>query len=154
MDRIKELSVAAFASIFGAIAPIQDILVACMIVFCMNFIAGMAAGVFVQRERFSLAKAFNCILEATVISTLIAMILVIGDKIDNHAGAMSAISVIVYALIYFYGTNILKNLSRVFPQNRLLAFLYYVASFEIVDKIPYLSQYKNKIKEPENNFKA
>lgn len=144
MERIKELSIAAFASIFGAVAPIHDVLIACMLVFGANFIAGIAAGVFVKRERFSLKKALNCIIEATVISTLIAMILIIGDKIDNHGGAMSAISVIVYALIYFYGANILKNLSQLFPGNRLLAFLYYVTSFEIVDKIPYLSNYRNK----------
>lgn len=144
MERIKELSIAAIASIFGAIAPVHNVLAACMMIFAANFIAGVAAGVFIQRECLSIKKVVNCIVEAAVISTLIAMILVIGDKIGNHEGAMSAISVIVYALIYFYGVNITRNLSRLFPKNRLLAFLYYVVSFEVAKKIPYLGDYVQK----------
>ena len=142
MEKLQNLIACAVASICGTLAPIRGILDACMIVFAANFLAGLFAGLLVQGEGFSLRKAFNCILEAAVISTLIAMILTIGDKIDNHSGAMSAISVVVYALIYFYGVNIFRNLVRLFPDNRLLAFLHYVVSFEIVAKIPYLTNYK------------
>ena len=145
MERFRDIVACAFSAIFGALSPIHSIIQACMIIFAANFIAGIAAGAFVQHERFSLRKAFNCILEAAIITTLIAMILVIGDKIANHNGAMSAISVVVYALIYFYGVNILKNLSRIFPGNKLIDFLYYVLSFEVVERIPYLSQYKSRI---------
>lgn len=146
MEKLREFSACALASICGALAPVHDILEACMLVFAANLAAGIAAGVIAQAERFSLRKAFSCMIEAAVIAVLIAMILIIGDKIDNHAGAMSAISVVVYALIYFYGTNVLKNLKRLFPGNRLFEFLYYVASFEIVSKIPYLSDYHQKHK--------
>lgn len=132
------------ASVFGAIAPIQDIIEACMIVFVANLIAGLAAGILTQGEKFTFRKFFTCVMEAAVICMLIAMILTIGDKIDNHEGAMSAISVVVYALIYFYGVNIFKNLVRLFPANKMLAFLYYVISFEVVEKIPYLANYKRQ----------
>ena len=78
-----------------------------------------------------------------VISGLIAFVLIIGDKIDNHEGAMSAISIIVYALIYFYGVNTLKNLTRIFPKSKLFDFLYYVLSFEVIKNLPYLENYRN-----------
>ena len=52
-----------------------------------------------------------------------------------------------YALIYFYGVNILKNLNRIFPKNRYIDFLYYVLSFEMIKKIPYLENYKQKQKD-------
>ncbi len=145
MERSRELTSVGIGSIFGALAPISNILEACMIIFIVDLLAGVAAGIFVQKEKFDIKKAFVCILEAAVITTLIAMILVIGDKIDNHEGALSAISVVVYALIYFYGTNTLKNLTRLFPRNSLLRFLYYVLSFEIVEKIPYLANYKKSL---------
>lgn len=90
----------------------------------------------VQHEGFIFRKAFKCISEAAVISGLMAMILLVGDNIDNHDGAMSAISLAVYALIYFYGVNILKNLNRIFPKNRYIDFLYYVLSFEMIKRFP------------------
>lgn len=142
MERLREILGCVIASTFSAIAPIQEILEACMLVFALNLLAGMAAGLLVQAEKFTFGKFFTCVMEAAVICLLIAMVLTIGDKIDNHEGAMSAISVIVYALIYFYGVNIFKNLARLFPSNRLIGFLHYVLSFEVVEKIPYLSNYK------------
>lgn len=143
MDKFRELLGCIFASIFGTIAPIHDILIACMLVFAINFVAGVSAGVFKQHEGFAFKKAFNCILEGMVISSLIAFVLIIGDKIDNHEGAMSAISIIVYALIYFYGVNTLKNLTRIFPKSKLFDFLYYVLSFEVIKNLPYLENYRN-----------
>lgn len=118
-----------------------------MIIFAANFFTGLFAGVLVQHEGFIFRKAFKCISEAAVISGLMAMILFVGDNIDNHDGAMSAISLAVYALIYFYGVNILKNLNRIFPKNRYIDFLYYVLSFEMIKKIPYLENYKQKQKD-------
>mgnify|MGYP003169192058 CR=1 FL=1 len=124
---------------------VHDILTACMIIFAANFFTGLFAGVLVQHEGFIFRKAFKCISEAAVISGLMAMILLVGDNIDNHDGAMSALA--VYALIYFYGVNILKNLNRIFPKNRYIDFLYYVLSFEMIKKIPYLENYKQKQKD-------
>lgn len=144
MEKFRELMACMAASVLGAVAPVHDILEACMIVFAANLVAGLAAGILAQGEKFTFQKFFTCVMEAAVVCLLIAMMLIIGDKIDNHDGAMSAISVVVYALIYFYGVNIFKNLTRLFPDNRLLAFLYYVISFEVVGKIPYLANYKRQ----------
>ena len=141
-EKVWQVSIGALVYMFNAIAPIHDILTACMIIFAANFFTGLFAGVLVQHEGFIFRKAFKCISEAAVISGLMAMILLVGDNIDNHDGAMSAISLAVYALIYFYGVNILKNLNRIFPKNRYIDFLYYVLSFEMIKKIPYLENYK------------
>ena len=138
-EKVWQVSIGALVYMFNAIAPIHDILTACMIIFAANFFTGLFAGVLVQHEGFIFRKAFKCISEAAVISGLMAMILLVGDNIDNHDGAMSAISLAVYALIYFYGVNILKN--------RYIDFLYYVLSFEMIKKIPYLENYKQKQKD-------
>ena len=146
-EKVWQVSIGALVYMFNAIAPIHDILTACMIIFAANFFTGLFAGVLVQHEGFIFRKAFKCISEAAVISGPMAMILLVGDNIDNHDGAMSAISLAVYALIYFYGVNILKNLNRIFPKNRYIDFLYYVLSFEMIKKIPYLENYKQKQKD-------
>ena len=72
---------------------------------------------------------------------LISFIFFVGDKIHNRAGALQCISAITYALLYFYGVNIFKNLHSLLPANTLIAFLYYVVSFAFVDKIPYLKEF-------------
>ena len=46
-----------------------------------------------------------------------------------------------------FRSNILKNLNRIFPKNRYIDFLYYVLSFEMIKKIPYLENYKQKQKD-------
>ena len=138
-EKVWQVLIGALVYMFNAIAPIHDILTACMIIFAANFFTGLFAGVLVQHEGFIFRKAFKCISEAAVISGLMAMILLVG--------AMSAISLAVYALIYFYGVNILKNLNRIFPKNRYIDFLYYVLSFEMIKKIPYLENYKQKQKD-------
>lgn len=145
MDQIKNWVVCALSALFGAIEPIHNILEACMLVFATNLIAGVIAGVLAQKERFEFKKAINCLLEAAIIMVLIAMILIVGDNTSNHGGAMSAISVVVYALYYFYGVNILKNLTRLFPSNALFKFLYYVVSLEMIDKIPFLAAFKQRM---------
>ena len=53
MDKFRELFGCIFASIFGTIAPIHDILIACMLVFAINFVAGVSACVFKQHEGFA-----------------------------------------------------------------------------------------------------
>lgn len=144
MERLREISVCILSAVLGYLDPVRGILEACLIIFAVNLLTGITAGILVQQEKFTFRKFFTCVLEATVVCLLIAMILTIGDKLDNHGGAMSAISVVVYALIYFYGVNIFKNLTRLLPDNKLLGFLYYVVSFEVVEKIPYLANYKHQ----------
>ena len=78
------MSIGALVYMFNAIAPIHDILTACMIIFAANFFTGLFAGVLVQHEGFIFRKAFKCISEAAVISGLMAMILLVGDNIDNQ----------------------------------------------------------------------
>ena len=57
---------------------------------------------------------------------------------------------ITWVVIYFYGTNILRNWKIIQPKNQVIAILYWVASVKFVEKIKYLSEYfKNKSNEKE-----
>ena len=59
----------------------------------------------------------------------------------NPAGAIQCISGVVYAIIYFYTVNILRNAHKLLPKSKVIHFLFYVLSFEVIKKIPYLQQY-------------
>ena len=69
-EKVWQVLIGALVCMFNAIAPIHDILTACMIIFAANFFTGLFAGVLVQHEGFIFRKAFKCISEAAVISGL------------------------------------------------------------------------------------
>ena len=65
----------------------------------------------------------------------------------NLDGAIQCITGVVYAILYFYGVNTLRNLNILFPESKVIRFLFHVLSFEVVKKIPYMQQFINKEKE-------
>ena len=86
-------------------------------------------------------KFFRCIVETLVFYVIVLSIYVIGEKMGNPDGAIQCISGVVYAIIYFYTVNILRNAHKLLPRSKGIKFMYYVLSFEVMKKIPYLQQY-------------
>ena len=84
---------------------------------------------------------------------IVLCVFVIGEKMGNKTGAMQCITGIVYAIVYFYSVNTLRNVRKLFPESKTLNFLYYVLSLEAIKRIPYLRQFlqetDNKTKEEE-----
>lgn len=144
MEQIKNVIVWILAAVGSYFAPIQSIFLGVVWVFALNFLFGLLNGLIVKDEDFSLKKACICFLEATVLFVLMSSIFFVGEKIGNPSGALQCITGIVYALIYFYSVNILRNIKGIFPDNRLIAFLYMVVSIEFVKKIPYLATFTEK----------
>ena len=50
----------------------------------------------------------------------------------------------MYAVIYFYSVNVFRNLAKLFPDSRTLKFLYYVLSFEVLRKLPFLKRFEEQ----------
>lgn len=144
---LKNLLVTLFSVTFAYFAPVRDMVFVIFFIFAVNCIAGMVAGIVAKHERFNNKKFFHCLLETFIFYMIVLCIYVIGEKMKNLDGAMQCITGVVYAICYFYGVNTLRNLRKLFPQSRTLNFIYYVVSFEIVRKIPYLQQFIDKEKE-------
>lgn len=152
-ETIRNLIISICSILIGYFSPLGDIVFVIFFVFLLNCIFGLVAGVGVEGERFSLKKFFRCILETLVFYVIVLSIYVIGEKMGNESGALQCISGVVYAVIYFYATNILRNLHILLPANRWIKFLYYVLSFEVIKKIPYLQQYQDHKDEVEKGIK-
>lgn len=140
-DTIRNLFVSIVSVLVGYFAPLKDIVFVIFFVFLLNCIFGLIAGVGVQGERFNLKKFFRCILETLVFYVIVLSIYLVGEKMGNPSGAFQCISGVVYAIIYFYTVNILRNAHKLLPKSKGIKFLYYVLSFEVIKKIPYLQQY-------------
>ena len=143
-DTIRNLLVTIFSVLFGYFSPLRDIVFVIFFVFLLNCLFGLVAGVGVEGEKFNLKKFFRCILETLVFYVIVLSIYLVGEKMGNEQGALQCISGVVYAVIYFYAVNILRNIHTIFPENRWVKFLFYVLSFEVIKKIPYLQQFQEK----------
>ena len=144
LNTLRNLVITIFSVLVGYFAPLKDIVFVIFFIFLLNCLFGLLAGVGVQGERFSLKKFFRCIVETLVFYVIVLSIYVIGEKMGNPDGAIQCISGVVYAIIYFYSVNILRNAHKLIPKSKVLQFLYYVLSFEVIKKIPYLQQFQEK----------
>ena len=88
-----------------------------------------------------------------VFYVIVLSIYVVGEKMGNPDGAIQCISGVVYAIIYFYAVNILRNTHKLFPKTRWVKFLYYVLSFEIIAKIPALKVFQEHKDEVEESIR-
>lgn len=140
-DTFKNLIVSVTSVLIGYFAPLKDIVFVIFFIFLLNCLFGLLAGVGVEGERFNLKKFFRCIMETLVFYVIVLSIYLVGEKMGNPAGAIQCISGVVYAIIYFYTVNILRNAHKLLPKSKVIHFLFYVLSFEVIKKIPYLQQY-------------
>lgn len=148
-DTIKNLIITISSILIGYFSPIKDVVFVIFFVFLLNCVFGLIAGVGVQGEKFSLKKFFRCIMETLTFYIIVLSVYLVGEKMGNPEGAIQCISGLVYAIIYFYFVNILRNAHKLLPKSKGIKFLYYVLSFEVIKKIPYLKQYQENADEVE-----
>ena len=152
-DTIRNLLITISSILIGYFAPLKDVVFVIFFVFLLNCVFGLIAGVGVQGEKFSLKKFFRCIMETLVFYVIVLSVYLVGEKMGNPEGAIQCISGLVYAIIYFYFVNILRNAHKLLPKSKGIKFMYYVLSFEIIKKIPYLQEYQEKAHVVEEEIK-
>ena len=141
---LKSVLVTSLCAVMAFFAPIANLIFAVFMIFLLNCIAGIIADVVTGNKTFELRKFFHCLFETMVFYVIILAVYFIGDILLNLNGAIQCSAVIVYAILYFYGTNILRNCYKLFPDSRTLKFMYYVLSFEVIKKLPYIERFKDK----------
>jgi hypothetical protein len=152
-DTLRNLFITITSVLVGYFAPLRDVVFVIFFVFLLNCLFGLIAGVGVQGEKFNLKKFFRCIMETLVFYVIVLSIYLVGEKMGNPSGAIQCISGVVYAIIYFYAVNILRNAHKLLPKSKGIKFLFYVLSFEVIKKIPYLQQYQEHSSTVEEEIK-
>ena len=146
-EQVKNVVVGIAMAILAYLKPIEGELWSLFLVFFLNFFFGYLSGMVANREDFNIKKAFRCIGEASVFFVLCTAIYAIGKLKGQDGGALQCVSFITYTIIYFYGTNVLKNLKKIFKPHTapwlVVSFLYYVLRFKFIERIPFLSDYLN-----------
>lgn len=148
MDNVRGLVVGFITALAAYLNPLYGEIQSLLFIFCANFVFGLLADLLTENGSFSFKKAWQAVIQATCFVVLVCGIFFIGDKKGQPQGALQCVSFVTYAILYFYGCNILRNLQVLMPSgsvgNRAIGFLYYVISVEFVKNIPFLSNYVNR----------
>lgn len=122
-------------------SPIHDFLIVVFILFILNFLYGLISDI-ADGGEFSFKKAFQSIWYVVGFMLLLFLTFGIGKKMHlDDQSVLDFTSWITWVVIYFYGTNILRNWKNIQPKNQVIAVLYWIASVKFVEKIKYLSEY-------------
>jgi hypothetical protein len=146
-EQIKSFIVGIVMAVLAYLKPIEGELWSLFLVFFLNFVFGYLSGMIAKGEDFSIRKAFRCIGEAAVFFILCTAIYAIGRLKGQMTGAVQCVSFITYTIIYFYSTNVLKNLKKIFREGTapwsVVSFIYYVMRFKFIERIPFMDDYMN-----------
>lgn len=141
MEDLKTLIITTLAALAAYFSPIYGMVLSATVIFILRFIVGYLTSKRVDNEDFSFKKAFNCVIEATVFYVLISCTFFIGDHMNNQNGALQSISMITYALLYFFSVNVTGNLKRLFQESQWIAFIHYVISIEFIKNVSFIDTF-------------
>ena len=141
---VRSLIVTIGSAILAFLSPMSADLYVMLILFGFNAFFGILADI-VDGKKWKKKKFQWAFLEALLFMFFVLIIYSIGYIKSNMNGALQCVSFVSYALIYYYGTNITRNLMSILPDesvgHKCFAFIYYILSVEIIKRIPVLNVY-------------
>jgi len=147
LDSIKYGIVAICSAVFAFLEPIANDLFTMLLLFGANAIFGILADICNGRN-WDKKKFQQAFVEALLFFVFVCLIFTIGHFKQNMSGALQCVSFVSYSLIYYYGTNICRNMMVILPEESLghkaFAFIFSVLSAEIVKQVPFLKTYLKK----------
>lgn len=133
------------SGILAYLQPISGDIFSLIWIFVANFVVGYLADKITRGNEFSLKKAWRCLMEACMFFLMVLSLYGIGKLKNNQEGALQCVSTVVYVVVYFYATNIFRNLRELLkdgtPAYNVVDAIYYILSFEVIKKIPLLGEY-------------
>lgn len=142
--QFKGALVGLLSAVMAFLAPLAADLYVMLILFAANALFGIVADI-VDGRKWDKQKIRVAFIEALLFFLFVLIIYGIGSLKGNMDGAMQCVSFISYSLIYYYGTNIARNMMNILPDgsvgHQCFKFIYYVLSVEFIKNIPFLSAY-------------
>lgn len=132
------------AAIAAFLSPISGDLFSMVWLFAFNAAVGLLADI-VHGRKWSWRKMGGCFLQALLFFALVTFVFALGYFKNEMDSAQKAVSFVVYSLVYFYTTNIARNLCKIMPDgsvaHRACQWFYWILSVEFIKRIPYLKDY-------------
>ena len=129
-----------FSFLSSLVMPIHDFLTAIMILATLNIIMGALADTY-----WSFKKAFKAFIYLGGYLLLLILSVLFGRLMHLvESDVVEFTSWITYVMIWFYTVNIFRNWNIRQPDNKVIAFLYWVVSFKIIEKIKFLKEFHDR----------
>lgn len=143
MEHFKNIGKFLIALLCSFISPIGNIVKALLLLWLSNFFCGLMAGLLCNNESWNFKKAFKCCIELAIYVTIIGGLFWIGIYLNNKNEVEYAVKVVTWVIVYFYSSNILRNLILLFPGNQVFPFLNSLLSFEFMKHFHSSQKHKN-----------
>lgn len=145
MNDLKAIIIGVVGAIFTLLAPIQNFMYAMLILFGLNFGAGLLAA-YVNKEPWDNKKAlwFFVYVAIFLVSTCSAFI--IGYLMDEREQSIAVVKILCFIAIYIFGTNIFRNLRFATPTGspwyKFFDLCYYVLSVKFIEKFDFMKKWQ------------
>lgn len=154
IESLRHASMWAVSAILSFVSPISFSIQSLFILFVANILVGLFADLCTggHWEKQKITRAF---FEALLIYSFIFVIFSIGTSMKNIEGALQVVATFTWVVIWYYGANINRNLIVLSPSHsqarKAFEFSYYVITFEVIKKIPFLKDYQDSLKQENTN---
>ncbi|HBG40099.1 MAG TPA: hypothetical protein DDW85_01630 [Porphyromonadaceae bacterium] len=152
--------VAAAAAIVAYFDTTYTFLFALFLGFALNIIAGLRADEvkITTMYRFPHIRLLNydghklkdSLMELFLIISITYIIKQFIDWFKYNDKSTYAVQILLAVAVYYYLVNSLRNLKKVRPKSKFIAFVYYVCTFQFKEMLPgIISKAMNKVEEEE-----
>lgn len=124
--------------------PVINMIIAITIIFVCDIAFGIIAGKKLNKERISFKKGMSAIKVFGIYIFVITLLYAIGRLMNNTEMMLYVVKTISWVTIYFYTTNLTKNLRRLNPKSQCIKFIYWFLSVDFLDNIPSLKKFLKK----------
>ena len=146
-EYLKALWVVIVSAIMAMISyfePVINMILAITIIFVTDIVFGIASGKKLNKEKIDIKKGFAAIKLFGVYIFVITLLYAIGKFMCDETLILYVVKTISWVAIYFYITNLTKNLKRLYPNSQCIKFIHWFLSVEFLDNIPSLSKFLEK----------
>lgn len=154
---IFKTSIAAFCgSLLAFLQPVQNAMMLLLLFAALDILFGIISGVVALNERFNFKKFILSAAYLLVYLGIVVLVYAVGKYQSDIDESLYIVKVITYVFIYFYSSNILKNLHILMPDNPVIRFLDYFIGLQFTKKLSILEDFIKKEqqeKEDEENNK-
>ncbi len=148
-DIIKTAVATYVGALVAYLQPVHNAMVLLLIFAACDIVFGVVSGIVVSKERFSFKKFMLSACYLLVYLGIVVMVYAVGRYQGDIDESLYVVKVITYVFIYFYSSNILKNLHQLMPDNPVIGFLDYFIGLQFSKKVALLDDYLKK-KQSEN----
>lgn len=147
MTELKTLLLTVLGLMASLFSPIEDFMVAMMILLTVNLVFGIASA-WVMGEGWSWKKASMFFVFCGGLFACFASMFAVGHFLHQDAEAALCVKYACFIAVWVFGTNILRNWRKMLRKGtatwKFVDILLYVLTVQFVEKLPWVKRWQDE----------